>query len=254
MTRFVGDAIGVRKAATGYTSKDRKRDMDAFLETGMHPEVKRMRESEAFGRPMPPLPTPLRSRPHIFFQFSISRKDVGRVVVELFDDILPAPTRHVQARCTAAARDTFAGTFIHKILGGTSIYGGKSKHFTDTVSMKRDASLRHVAPGTLSVSSDGSEPVIIEKCGLTDADGVVDVEVAGGKSGIEGVAGRGDGEGVLEREEDETRNAVQAALEAQGKKQQQKPQQAGGGAAKKKGAFDAVLLGSSNDDSSDDES
>jgi hypothetical protein len=35
MTRFVGDAIGVRKAATGYTSKDRKRDMDAFLETGV---------------------------------------------------------------------------------------------------------------------------------------------------------------------------------------------------------------------------
>jgi hypothetical protein len=35
MTKFVGDAIGVRKAATGYTSKDRKRDMDAFLETGV---------------------------------------------------------------------------------------------------------------------------------------------------------------------------------------------------------------------------
>ena len=35
MTRFVADAIGVRKAATGYTSKNRKRDMDAFLETGV---------------------------------------------------------------------------------------------------------------------------------------------------------------------------------------------------------------------------
>jgi hypothetical protein len=53
------------------------------------------------------------------------------------------------------------------------------------------------------------QPVVIEKCGLTDADGVVDVEVSGGKSGIEGPVGGGDGEGVLEREEDETRNAVQ---------------------------------------------
>jgi cyclophilin family peptidyl-prolyl cis-trans isomerase len=219
----------------------------------MHPEVKRMREAEAMGRPMPPLPTPLRSRPHIFFQFSISQKDVGRVVVELFDDILPAPARHVQARCTATARDTFAGTCIYKILGGTSIYGGKSKFYTDTVSMKRDSSLRHVGPGTISISSDGgelcfslakalqlddthqvigqvtkglnviekiteiatkggddfpSQPVVIEKCGLTDADGMVDVEVAGGKCGVEGTAA-GDGQGVLDREKDETRNAVQ---------------------------------------------
>jgi cyclophilin family peptidyl-prolyl cis-trans isomerase len=251
----------------------------------MHPEVKRMREAEAMGRPMPPLPTPLRSRPHIFFEFSINRKNVGRVVVELFDDILPAPVRHIQARCTSTARDTFAGTAIHKILGGTSIYGGKSRNYTDTVSMKRDSTLRHVAPGTLAVSEDGSELcfslakalqlddhyqvigqltkgkeildriaeiatkggddipcqlVVIEKCGLTDADGVVDVEIAGGKGGVEG-------EGVLEREEDETRNAVQAALlEAQGKKQQQKQG--------KKSKFDAVLLGgSSDDDSSSDE-
>ena len=209
-----------------------------------------MREAEALGRPMPPLPTPLRSRPHIFFEFTVNRKAIGRVVVELFDDILPAPVRHVQARCTATARDTFAGTCIHKILGGTSMYGGKSKHYTDTVSMKRDSSLRHVAPGTLSVSSDGAElcfslaralqlddthqvigqvtkgldviekiagistrgddfpsqPVVIDTCGLTDADGVVDVEVAG-KGGVEGAAVGG--EGVLERDEDATRNAVQ---------------------------------------------
>jgi hypothetical protein len=35
MTKFVADALGVRKAATGYSSKNRKRDMDAFLETGV---------------------------------------------------------------------------------------------------------------------------------------------------------------------------------------------------------------------------
>ena len=211
-----------------------------------------MREAEALGRPMPPLPSPLRSRPHIFLEFSISRKKIGRVVIELFDDILPAPARHVQARCTATARDTFAGTCIHKILGGTSIFGGKSKHYSETMSTKRDSSLRHVAPGTLSVSSDGSEvcfslaralqlddthqvigqvtkgldlieriaeistrgddfpsqAVVIEKCGLTDADGVVDVEVAG-KGGLEGGPGGGvEGDGVLDREEDETRNTV----------------------------------------------
>jgi cyclophilin family peptidyl-prolyl cis-trans isomerase len=256
----------------------------------MHPEVKRMREAEAMGRPMPPLPTPLRSRPHIFFQFSINRKDVGRVVVELFDDILPAPARHVQARCTSAARDTFAGTCIHKILGGTSIYGGKSRHYTDVVSMKRDSSLRHVAAGTLSVSEDGgelcfslakalqlddthqvigqitkgreiieriaqittkggddfpSQPVVVEKCGLTDADGAVDVEISGGKLGVEG-------EGVLDREEDATKNAVAEAL---GKKKPQKGGSSGDLKKKKKSKFDDVLLGgsSSGDESSSDD-
>ena len=34
-TRFVSDAIGSRNKAKGYTAKDRNRDMDTFLATGV---------------------------------------------------------------------------------------------------------------------------------------------------------------------------------------------------------------------------
>lgn len=206
-----------------------------------------MREAEALGRPLPPLPPPLRSRPHVYLQFSINRKDAGKVVIELFDDILPAPARHFQARCTTTARDTFSGTRVHKILSGATLFGGISQRYEESVTMKREASLRHVAPGAVSLSIDGSEfgislakalqlddthqvvgqvvkglevaekmaelatrtddvpcqAVVVERCGLTDYEGVVDVEATG--PGGDGVGG----EEALAREEDETRNVVQ---------------------------------------------
>ena len=117
-----------------------------------------MREAEALGRPIPELPHPSPSRPHVYLELSINRRGAGgRIVIELFDDVNSSAAQHFQARCTAAARDSFAGTLVHKILSGVTLFGGISPHFTESVSVKRDASLRHVSPGAVSVSVDGSE-------------------------------------------------------------------------------------------------
>ena len=205
-----------------------------------------MREAEALGRPLPPLPQPSRSRPHVYFQLSINRKDAGKIVIELFDDLLSAPARHFQTRCTNQARDTFSGTRVHKIFSGATIFGGLSPKYEENSLMKRESTLRHVAPGAVSISSDGSEfcislakalqlddthqvvgqivkgmevaervanlatraddvpcqTVYIERCGLTDCEGSIDVEGTGAGEGA------GGGEEALAREEDETKIAV----------------------------------------------
>jgi hypothetical protein len=46
-TRFVGEAIGARSKAKGYTSKERKSDMAAFLETGVSPAMQAPRRAPA---------------------------------------------------------------------------------------------------------------------------------------------------------------------------------------------------------------
>ena len=82
-----------------------------------------------------------------------------------------------------------------------------------------------------------TQTVVVDKCGLTTADGAADIEVAG-----EGAAA------ALEREEEETANAVREAL--QSTKQEKKKSEA---TAKRKKALDAGLLGDSDSDSSDDD-
>lgn len=244
-----------------------------------------MREEEALGRAPPPLPPPQRSRPHVYLEFSIARRPAGRIVIELFEDLLPAPARHFQARCAAAAPDSFAGTRVHKLLSGATIFGGRSPAYTDSIAMRRDAGLRHAAPGAVSIAAaDGAEFCLalaqalpldddyqvvgqIVK-GMEVAQKVADLAIraddapaaavtvercgwtdADGEADLEGAGASA----ALEREEDETRNAVAEALAAAGKRK------AGGAAAarpaKRKNALDAELLGGSelSDDESDSE-
>lgn len=45
-TRFVGEAIAHRsgRAKTSYTSKELKKNMEKFLETGVHPDLERAKQ------------------------------------------------------------------------------------------------------------------------------------------------------------------------------------------------------------------
>ncbi len=49
MTRFVGDAIGVRsgRPKSNLTGAEIKKNMEKYLETGVHPEVGRLARSAA---------------------------------------------------------------------------------------------------------------------------------------------------------------------------------------------------------------
>lgn len=100
MTRFVGESVGTRQSSRGKVvdGKDRRRYMEHFLATGHHPLIEKTRDDNVASalRPLPPLDI---NRPHVFLDLRHGGKALGRVVIELFEDLFPAVSAAFRHRC-----------------------------------------------------------------------------------------------------------------------------------------------------------
>jgi hypothetical protein len=65
-----------RKRST-YTNKELKKDMEVFLQTGVHPHLQRVQQSSSSGDVLAPLPDPDPSRPHVFLDVTVDNKPAG---------------------------------------------------------------------------------------------------------------------------------------------------------------------------------
>eukprot|EP00882_Tetradesmus_deserticola_P006761 GHRQ01007117.1.p3 GENE.GHRQ01007117.1~~GHRQ01007117.1.p3 ORF type:complete len:116 (+),score=40.05 GHRQ01007117.1:230-577(+) len=101
-TRFVGEAIAHRsgRAKSSYTNKELRKNMEQFLQTGVHPDLERAKQSAGV---VVALPDPDAHRPHIFLELTVDNRNAGRLVIEMFEDMAPAAARHLINRCAAAA-------------------------------------------------------------------------------------------------------------------------------------------------------
>lgn len=95
MTRFVSDAVGVRsKSGGGLTSKDMKKNMEKFLQTGKHPDVERAKMANTDR--IHPLPIHDANRDFVFLELQIAGRPLGKLVIELFVDLMPVGAQHLR--------------------------------------------------------------------------------------------------------------------------------------------------------------
>lgn len=158
-TKFVGEAIGARnQRPSGQSGKELRQQMQRFIETGHHAEIELAEREKNLRRPPVPLPDLDVNRSFVYMDISIGGKPAGRLVIELFDDMVPAAANSFRSRCLPGSAGGLQGTLFHKLLPTYAIFGGKRTiRYESVPQLQSTNNLRHVELGVVSVSLSGDE-------------------------------------------------------------------------------------------------
>lgn len=158
MTRFVGEAKDVRQGRVRRfpTGKEMKKEMEVFKRTGRHPALEGNNADS-----LPALPERDMNRRHVFLDIRQGTDDLGRLVIEVFEDKAPLAARHLLNRCREGTTDALKGVIVHRLLPDSAIFLGTSNGYRGAgVQVRHYDYLHHNHAGVVSLSGDASEVVI----------------------------------------------------------------------------------------------
>ncbi|KAG1653704.1 hypothetical protein FOA52_007932 [Chlamydomonas sp. UWO 241] len=160
MTRFIGDAIGHRTGTRGGsdTGKSRKKKLEDFLATGKHVDIETAERVNQ--ERLHDLPEHDPNRSFVFLDVAIGGNAPGRLVVELFDDVIPVGATHLRNRCMPGSRTGLTGVAVSKLVPHYALFVGKNPAASEGMTLKPVNVLRAMAPGCVAVSFSGDEVAI----------------------------------------------------------------------------------------------
>lgn len=124
---------------------------------------------DGFRRAVPPTPFDWEAggvkRPHAYFNVSMEDTDLGKIVIELAEDVVPETVRNFKALVEGNGRHFYAGTPFHKILKGIAIMGGDVENLDGTGNHAAGAS-RHIEDENFIIPHSGRGLVSMASVGL----------------------------------------------------------------------------------------
>jgi cyclophilin family peptidyl-prolyl cis-trans isomerase len=170
MTKFDSVQISHRKGkqASTYTTAELRKNMAIYKATGVHPELEQRAASAA--EVSRGLPSSDPERPHVFFELvkqsgnGSERVTIGTIVVEVYEDIVPAAGNAFVLRATGGGAGLgglvrYENTEMHRVVSSVRVDGGQqtvADGNTGGVPLESNAKrdLPH-AKGAVSLSAEG---------------------------------------------------------------------------------------------------
>ncbi|KLT40675.1 hypothetical protein CC85DRAFT_308867 [Cutaneotrichosporon oleaginosum] len=108
-------------------------------------------------------PPPGVRRTHVWMDVSIGDAPVGRIEMELFDEVVPRTAANFRALCDGRGQHGYKGSTFHRIVPGFMVQGGDIVHGDGTgvysiyggAFPDENFKMRHAIPGVLSMANSG---------------------------------------------------------------------------------------------------
>jgi cyclophilin family peptidyl-prolyl cis-trans isomerase len=124
---------------------------------------------DGFRRSVPPTPFDWEAgdvkRPRAFFNVMMEDNELGKIEIELAEDVVPNTVKNFKALCEGQGRYKYLDTPLHKVMKGIAIMGGDVENLDGTGNHSAGPN-RHIADENFIIPHSGPGLVSMASVGL----------------------------------------------------------------------------------------